>query len=173
VETSYCALALARHNRRMPSAKTLSPAVAIDIVDAVNTDFLRTLVGYNARRASLSIIEVFTERMAVYGLKVVDFSLLNLVAHNAGITSRQVCASLNILPPNLVSLVGVLEKRSLLVRRPHPYDGRAMGLYLTEEGQALNAQAEQTVSALEIDATDRLTAQERKTLIRLLQKIYD
>lgn len=157
----------------MSSANTLSSTAPIDIVDAVNTNFLRTLVGYNARRASLSIIEVFTERMAVYGLKVVDFSLLNLVAHNPGITSRQICASLNILPPNLVNLVGLLEKRGLLVRRPHPYDGRAMGLYLSEQGLALNAQAEQTVSTLEIDATHRLTAHERKTLMRLLQKVYD
>jgi len=143
------------------------------MVDTVNTDFLRTLVGYNARRAALSVIGVFVERMAQYELKVVDFSLLNLIAHNPGITSRQVCASLNILPPNLVSLVGSLDKRGLIVRRPHPLDGRAVGLYLTDAGQALNAQAEQTVTALELDATERLTAAERKTLIRLLQKVYD
>jgi len=143
------------------------------MVDTVNTDFLRTLVGYNARRAALSVIGVFVERMAQYELKVVDFSLLNLIAHNPGITSRQVCASLNILPPNLVSLVGSLDKRGLIVRLPHPLDGRAVGLYLTDAGQALNAQAEQTVTALELDATERLTAAERKTLIRLLQKVYD
>jgi DNA-binding MarR family transcriptional regulator len=143
------------------------------MVDTVNTDFLRTLVGYNARRAALSVIGVFVERMAQYELKVVDFSLLNLIAHNPGITSRQVCASLNILPPNLVSLVGSLAKRGLIVRRPHPLDGRAVGLYLTDAGQALNTQAEQTVTALELEATARLTAAERKTLIKLLQKVYD
>ncbi|MEG1456445.1 MAG: MarR family winged helix-turn-helix transcriptional regulator, partial [Comamonas sp.] len=96
-----------------------------------------------------------------------------LIAHNPGITSRQVCASLNILPPNLVSLVGSLDKRGLIVRLPHPLDGRAVGLYLTDAGQALNAQAEQTVTELELEATERLTAAERKTLIRLLQKVYD
>lgn len=153
----------------MHSAKESST----DIVGTVDTDFLRTLVGYNARRAALSIIEVFTECMAVHQLKIVEFSLLNLVAHNPGVTSRQVCNSLNILAPNLVNLVTLLEKRGLLVRRPHPFDGRAMGLYLSEEGQALNARAEQTVSALELEATGQLTASERKTLIRLLQKIYD
>jgi DNA-binding MarR family transcriptional regulator len=157
----------------MPRAKSLSSPATVDMVDTVNTDFLRTLVGYNARRAALSVIGVFVERMAQYELKVVDFSLLNLIAHNPGITSRQVCASLNILPPNLVSLVGSLDKRGLIVRRPHPLDGRAVGLYLTDAGQALNAQAEQTVTALELDATERLTAAERKTLIRLLQKVYD
>lgn len=153
----------------MPRAKP----VPAPLVSAVNSDFLRTLVSYNARRAALSVISVFAEHMAAYELKVVDFSLLSLIAHNPGITSRQICASLDILPPNLVNLVSLLEKRGLIERRPHPHDGRAVGLYLTHAGQALNTEAEQTVTALEIEATQRLTSQERKTLIRLLQKIYD
>ncbi|UCU99473.1 MarR family winged helix-turn-helix transcriptional regulator [Acidovorax radicis] len=142
-------------------------------VDAVSTSYLRTLVGYNARRASLSIIDVFMQRMAVYGLKVVDFSVLSLVAHNPGVTSRQLCATLNVLPPNMVGLIASLERRGLIERRPHPSDGRAMGVHLTPQGVELTAQAEQTAAHLEEDATARLTATERKTLIRLLQKVYD
>ena len=112
------------------------------------------------------------ERMAVYDLKVVDFSVLSLVAHNPGVTSRQLCAALNVLPPNLVGLIAALERRGLIERRPHPSDGRAMGVHLTPEGVALTQQAEKTAAQLEQDATSRLTAAERKTLIRLLQKIY-
>ena len=142
-------------------------------VEAVDTRFLRSLAGYNTRRASLAIIEVFMERMAVYDLKVVDFSVLSLVAHNPGVTSRQLCAALNVLPPNLVGLIAALERRGLIERRPHPSDGRAMGVHLTSEGTDLTAQAEATVAQLEQDASGRLTATERRTLIRLLQKIYD
>ena len=142
-------------------------------VDTVSTQYLRTLVGYNARRASLAIVEVFMERMAVYGLKVVDFSVLSLAAHNPGLTSRQLCATLNVLPPNMVGLIASLEQRGLIERRPHPNDGRAMGVHLTEAGAALTEQAEQTAAQLEVDATARLTPTERKTLIRLLQKVYD
>lgn len=141
--------------------------------ETVNTGYLRTLVGYNARRASLSIIELFMQRMAVYELKVVDFSVLSLVAHNPGITSRRLCATLNVLPPNLVGLIASLEKRGLIERHPHPSDGRAMGLHLTDAGAAMTTQAEQTAAQLEVDATARLTASERRTLNRLLQKVYD
>jgi hypothetical protein len=100
-------------------------------VDKVNTRYLETLLGYNARRAALAVIGVFLERMAVYDLRPVDFSVLSLVTHNPGITSRQLCAALNILAPNLVGMVNALEKRGLIVRQPHPLDGRAMGLHLT------------------------------------------
>ena len=155
------------------SAPASSDAAPAPSVDAVSTRYLRTLVGYNARRASLSIVEVFMQRMAVYGLKVVDFSVLSLVAHNPGVTSRQLCVTLNVLPPNMVGLIAALEQRGLIERRPHPNDGRAMGVHLTEEGAALTVQAEQTAAQLEQEATARLTATERKTLIRLLQKVYD
>lgn len=158
--------------KTMPSATSPAEAVA-PVIEWVDTRFLRTLVGYNARRASLSIIALFMERMAVYQLKVVDFSVVSLVAHNAGITSRQLCATLNVLPPNMVGLIAALERRGLIERRPHPTDGRAMGLHLTPDGVALIAQAEQTAAQLEVDATARLTAAERKTLIQLLQKVYD
>ena len=117
----------------MPALKPANPPA----VETVDTSFLENLLGYNARRASLAVIEVFLERMAPYGLKPVDFSVLSLVAHNAGITSRQLCSALGVLPPNLVGMVNALEKRELIVRKPHPRDGRAMGLHLTAAGQKL------------------------------------
>lgn len=141
-------------------------------VDQVDTRYLETLVGYNARRAALAVIEVFMARMAEYELRPVDFSVASLIAHNPGITSRQLCSSLGMLPPNLVGLLNALEKRGLITRRPHPNDGRASGLHLTPEGIAFMREAESAASELESDAASRLTAAERKTLIRLLKKIY-
>jgi DNA-binding MarR family transcriptional regulator len=159
--------------RLRPTKPRTARAHAADPADHVDVSFLRSQVGYNARRAALHIIGIFMERMQAYQLKVVEFSVLSLLLHNPGLTSRHVCATLNIMPPNLVGLVAALEKRGLLERRPHPSDGRAMGLHLTEAGQALAAETEQAVAQLEIDATARLSASERKTLIQLLQKVYD
>jgi len=141
-------------------------------VDTVDTSYLESLIGYNARRAALAVIEVFLERMAVYQLKPVDFSVLSLVAHNPGITSSQLCASLGILPPNLVAIVNTLEKRELITRKPHPRDGRALGLHLRPAGRKLAQDAERTASELETDMAGRLSPGESRTLIRLLKKVY-
>jgi DNA-binding MarR family transcriptional regulator len=141
-------------------------------VDQVDTSYLQSLIGYNARRAALAVIEVFMERMAPYDLRVVDFSVLSLVTHNPGITSRQLCTALGILPPNLVAMVNSLEKRTLIVRKPHPRDGRAMGLHLTAGGSKLMREAEHTAATLEAEVASRLSASETRTLLRLLQKIY-
>ena len=139
---------------------------------AIDGGFLESLVGYNTRRASLVIMDHFLRRMAPFGLRAVDFSVLSLVHHNPGITSRQLCAQLGILPPNLVALVGALLERGLIERKPHRNDGRAMSLFLTEPGTALVREAETTATQLEEEATARLTAAERRTLMQLLQKIY-
>jgi DNA-binding MarR family transcriptional regulator len=138
----------------------------------IDTRYLETLIGYNARRAALTIIEVFLQRMSVYDLRPVDFSVLSLIRHNPGISSRQLCTALNIQPPNLVGMINALEKRELIMRKSHPSDGRVIGLHLSEAGCMLMKDAEQAAQELEMDAASKLTATERKTLMRLLQKIY-
>ena len=158
----------------MPSVGVVMSAVPKpeSSVAQVDSSYLESLVGFNARRATLSIIGLFLERMAVYDLRPVDFSILSLIAHNPGITSRQLCTTLGILPPNLVAMVGTLDKRGLIKRAPHRFDGRAMSLYLTKPGEQLMREAEKTAAQLERDATTRLSSSECNTLIRLLQKIY-
>ena len=115
----------ARSLKRTSSPRKPSAAVA-----DVDTSYLETLTGYNARRAALTIISVFLERMAQYQLRPVDFSVLSLIAHNPGITSRQLCGALDILPPNLVGMLRDLESRGVIEKREHPTDRRAQGLHL-------------------------------------------
>ena len=154
------------------SKKTAGSLPNVTAIDQVDTSYLQTLLGCNARRAALTIIEGFLERMAEFGLRPVDFSVMSVIHHNPGVTSRQLCAALNLLPPNLVGLIQSLEARGLIHRLPHPTDGRAMGLHPTEQGKALMAQAEQAATDLEVERSARLTAAQRKMLLELLQKIY-
>jgi DNA-binding MarR family transcriptional regulator len=154
----------------MPSKKTTDDRP--EPPKALDTSFLESLLGYNARRAALAIIEVFLQRMAVFALRPVDFSVLSVIAHNPGVTSRQLCTTLGILPPNFVAMLASLEQRELVQRQPHPSDKRAVALKLTKAGEKLMRDAERTAQALELDASAQLSAAERKTLMRLLQKIY-
>ena len=121
---------------------------------------------------SLQVIELFNDRMAAYSLSPVDFSLLSLIHHNFGITSRQLRRSLSQPPPNLTGKISLMEKRDLLTRLPQPDDGRVIGLHLTAAGNQMMQQAENTATQLELDVSNKLTAAEAKTLLRLLQKVY-
>jgi DNA-binding MarR family transcriptional regulator len=144
----------------------------IDTSERLDASYLEGLIGYNARRAALTVIGVFLERMAPYGLRPVEFSTLSLIHHNPGVTARQLCQTLGLQPPNMVGTIAQFEKKGLLQRRPHPSDGRAQGLHLTADGQTLMQRAELTAAELEVEATQRLSAAERTRLMALLQKIY-
>lgn len=150
----------------------MSKAGVGSAADAVDTSYLETLLGYNARRAALTAIGRFLEDMAPFNLRPVEFSVLSVIRHNPGVTSRLLCATLGLQPPNLVGLVRRLEARALLRRKPHPQDGRAVGLYLSAAGERLMLQAEHTVSETEAAVVAHLSEGERRTLIRLLQKVY-
>jgi DNA-binding MarR family transcriptional regulator len=161
-----------RAPRNAAARSTTNAPPASDGDNGIDTSYLESLLGYNARRAALAVIGVFLERMAPYGLRPVDFSVLTLIAHNPGITSRQICAALDILPPNLVGMVKSLDARGLIERRPHPSDRRAQGLHLSPAGRKLQKSAQITATQLESDVASRLSAQELSTLKSLLSKVY-
>jgi DNA-binding MarR family transcriptional regulator len=161
---------------RQNSAPSEAPAETTTTADAnagdLDTAYLETLLGYNARRAALSVIAVFLQRMEPFGLRPVDFSVLTLIAHNPGITSRQICTALDILPPNLVGMIKSLDKRGLIERRAHPTDRRAQGLHVSAAGKRLQREAQTTATQLERDVSQALTADELQTLNHLLRKVY-
>ena len=160
---------------RQSSAPSEAPAettAAAANAGELDTAYLETLLGYNARRAALAVIAVFLQRMEPFGLRPVDFSVLTLIAHNPGITSRQICTALDILPPNLVGMIKSLDKRGLIERRAHPTDRRAQGLHVSAAGKRLQREAQATATQLEQDVSQALTADELQTLNHLLRKVY-
>lgn len=161
-----------RAPRKTAVAAATPPDTAAESDNGIDASYLETLLGYNARRAALSVIAVFLRRMAPFGLRPVDFSVLTLIAHNPGVTSRQLCAELDILPPNLVGMIKSLDKRGLIERKPHPSDRRAQGLHLSAEGKRLQKQAQTTATRLEHDVSHALTPAELETLNTLLRKVY-
>lgn len=174
-ETSTAnALRRPRASRKTTTARpaTAAPGETATAASDIDTTYLETLLGYNARRTALAVITVFLRRMEPFGMRPVDFSVLSVVAHNPGVTSRQICAALDILPPNLVGMIKSLHKRGLIVRKPHPTDRRAQGLHLSAAGQRLYREAQATATALEQDVANRLSADELQTLISLLRKVY-
>ncbi|SFV05673.1 MarR family winged helix-turn-helix transcriptional regulator [Pseudoduganella namucuonensis] len=138
---------------------------------ALDQRVLLSLVGYNLKRAYLSIMPVFEKRMAKYELRPVDFTVLSLLKANPNIQQKRLSAAINVSPPNLATLLDKLEGRHLIQRQRNPLDKRSQTLVLTEDGARLCDKAEKTASDLEIAASNKLTVAERAELIRLLQKI--
>ena len=142
------------------------------LTENLDLSYLESLMGYNARRAALTIIEDFNLRMVEIQLKPVEFSVLSLISRNPNISAKEICSALFILPPNIVSLLKSLESRDLISRQVDDKDKRQIALSLTKNGKSLIKKAEKLATQSDQLSTEHITATEREQLISLLKKIY-
>lgn len=138
----------------------------------VDSSFLKSLLGYNTRRATLKIFDIFDARTQVYGLKPVEFSVLHLIGRNPNISHGQLCTALALLPPNLTKILQKLTKKQLVQKLRPESDKRALYLKLTALGQKQLQELEQVITQLERDSAANLSDRQLAQLISLLQKIY-
>lgn len=143
-----------------------------NVSKSLDMSYLESLMGYNARRAALSIIDQFNTKMVEIQLKPVEFSVLSLISRNPNITAKEICKALFILPPNIVSILKSLESRDLIVREVNKDDKRQIALSLTKIGKGLIKKAEKLAVQSDKLATQKISQAEREQLIYLLKKIY-
>ncbi|MCA9874114.1 MAG: MarR family transcriptional regulator [Anaerolineales bacterium] len=76
-----------------------------------------------------------------FNLSVSRFYILWHLGNEPGISSSQLSDRMICDKSNITRLSKGLEADGLVVRQPHESDGRALRLFLTEEGEAVRAQA--------------------------------
>lgn len=140
--------------------------------ERVDSSFLRGLLGYNTRRATLKIFDLFASRTGTFGLKPVEFSVLSLIGRNPNVSPGQLCAELALLPPNLTKILQKLSRKHLIQKFRPESDKRAIFLKLTVLGQEQLQALEQVVVKLERDSAARLSDQQFDQLMDMLQSIY-
>lgn len=157
---------------KKPAEFELDDADTADAAPPLDQSVLLSLVGYNCRRAYITIMPLFEKRMAKFELRPVDFTVLSLLKANPNINQKRLSKAINVSPPNLATLLDRLEQRDLVMRQRNPQDRRSQTLVLTAAGKSMCVKAEKTAAELEEKATEALSDAERAQLITLLQKIF-
>lgn len=157
---------------KKPAEFALEDADPADAAPPLDQSVLLSLVGYNCRRAYITIMPLFEKRMAKFELRPVDFTVLSLLKANPNINQKRLSKAINVSPPNLATLLDRLEQRDLVMRQRNPQDRRSQTLVLTAAGKSMCVKAEKTAAELEEKATEALSDAERAQLITLLQKIF-
>lgn len=157
---------------KKPAEFDLENADTADVAPPLDQSVLLSLVGYNCRRAYITIMPLFEKRMAKFELRPVDFTVLSLLKANPNINQKRLSKAINVSPPNLATLLDRLEQRDLVMRQRNPQDRRSQTLVLTAAGKSMCVKAEKTAAELEEKATEALSDAERAQLIKLLQKIF-
>ena len=132
---------------------------------------LTHLVGYASTRASITMRRVFARHFGPLDLKVVEFSILMLVAANPQINQKRLGAALDISAPNMAVTLDRMVERGWVERVRSTQDRRAQQIHLTAKGAELVQRAEKIASTMEQATLRVLSPAERALLIELLMKV--
>jgi DNA-binding MarR family transcriptional regulator len=135
----------------------------------VNGSRLDGLLGYHLRRAQLKAFAAFAREVA--GLSPMLFGVLATIEAQPGIGQGEIADALGADRSTMVRLVDQLERRGLVRRESRPDDRRTVIPTLTPAGRTALAAANPQVLASEELFAGTLSAQERRTLADLLQRI--
>jgi DNA-binding MarR family transcriptional regulator len=80
--------------------------------------------------------EVFAELLKPLHLSPLHSGILWMLSRSAGVSQRELAATLKIHQSRLVGLLDQLEERGLVERQGHTIDRRLYALHLTAKGQA-------------------------------------
>src|SRR3954471_9771429 len=106
---------------------------------------------------------------AVGDLTFSQLSALTSLQLAGALTPRELADLERVQPPTMTKIVGKLEDRGLVVRTPHPTDGRQVILAPTEQGRAMYAQFEKVRNEWLAAQLDALSAEDRDVLVRAAQ----
>lgn len=129
---------------------------------------LPELLGYRLRVAQQAVFRDFAA--SVPGLTPGRVGLLVLIDANPGVTQSRLAEAVRRDRSTMVGVLDQLESKGLVERR-RGADRRTNGLWLTRAGRATLARALRRIAAHERRIAARLTAAERRELMRLLAKI--
>ncbi len=154
--------------KRTDTATTASASASGTALDHSR---LTHLVGYAASRASLELRKVFARNIGPLDLKIVEFSILMLVASNPQVNQKQLGRALDVSAPNMAVTLDRMTARGWVERVRSQQDRRVHEIHLTAAGRELVQQAGRIAAVMEEPALAMLSGAERALLIELLMKV--
>jgi DNA-binding MarR family transcriptional regulator len=158
-----------RSTKRKLAASSNPPAIADRGIDM---DVLPSLLGFNIRRAQISLWRDFHQNVAEGEIRPGIFSALALVNANPGIVQTDIANQLGIDKASMVSLIDRLEDEGWVIRQRSTDDRRRQGIFITPAGTKAFKSLRKEMVEHERKFVERYTESERQTLIELLQRLH-
>ena len=145
--------------------------ISDQIEDEAETSDLEDLIGYNLKRAYVTVLADFRKTLGEDGFSTRVFSALSLCVQYPNITQSELARMMGIERSGLVAIVDELEGKGYLRRVPVPRDRRVQALVPSAAGRKAYAEAIAAVRTHEDRLLAGMSADEKETLLDLLRKI--
>lgn len=105
------------------------------------------------------------------GLAPGQFMVLLVLWREDGLTQRDLVDRLDVEQATLANTLARMERDGLIGRRPHPRDGRAQSIHLTERARTLEADATAAATRVNRRLLAPLKPGERRNFIAAMQAV--
>ena len=113
------------------------------------------------------------EELAALGLKACHASYLAAICDTPGITQDQLARRIFINKSNVARQLASLEEDGIVERRPSPEDKRAIQVFPTQKARDCMPEIARIFRCWESFVAQDLSAEERKCLVSMLEKMKD
>ncbi len=127
--------------------------------------------GYLANHMARLFAHGLAERIRPLGLAPAQFMTLLELWREDRLTQKELVARLDVEQATIANTLARMERDGLIRRRPHPEDGRAQSILLTEKARALEGPATAAAEAQNAVALADLTTGERDDFLALMTRV--
>ncbi|HEY6838818.1 MAG TPA: MarR family transcriptional regulator [Geobacteraceae bacterium] len=128
-------------------------------------------VGFLLAKAYQRACALFKEEFDRYDLTPQQFGVLAFLWREDGLSQAELSTRSQIDRTTIGGIVDRLEKEGLVKRRSHPEDRRAYQVFLSAKGKSLEEELWRVAKGVQEKVTAPLSAAERETFVRLLEKL--
>ncbi len=134
-------------------------------------DFQSDALGYKLRLAQVRAFDLFFEMLSPLDMSPARVTALSLIAMNPGTNQAALAKELGVAGPSVLKLVDALEGAGWIRRVEVEGDRRRYSLEITEEGQQRLGTLSERLEEYEVRMSAGLSAEERETLMSLLDRV--
>jgi DNA-binding MarR family transcriptional regulator len=134
-------------------------------------DELYTKPGHLIRRMQQIAVAIFMEECADFDLTPVQYAAMIAIREHPGIDATRLSALVAFDRSTLGSVIGRLEAKEFILRRPSPDDSRVKLLYLTPLGKRTLGTAAAAVERAQQRILEPLGPADRRKLMQLLAEL--
>ncbi|PBC76721.1 DNA-binding MarR family transcriptional regulator [Streptomyces sp. TLI_235] len=125
-------------------------------------------LGHHIKRAEQELIAAKHAALREFKLSTPQYTVLLVLSEEPGLSGAALARRCLVTPQTMSSVLGTLEGRGLVERKPHPIHQHILEARLTRGGRTLLARADQAAMAVEQALDAEFDAEERAQLLALL-----
>ncbi|MFT9493938.1 MarR family winged helix-turn-helix transcriptional regulator [Anaerosolibacter sp.] len=130
-------------------------------------------LGFILNRTNTKLKNEMFQRFKEYDITPEQWSVLNCLWVQEGVTPKELADAIYKDKPNTIRILEKLQKKELIVRKPHPVDKRAFQIFLTDRGWALREELIPIVMILLEEATAGIRRDKVAEMKKMLNQIFD